>query len=89
MTPFTQLKNMQKQLQDNEQQHSLAGEKLDQLASIGLSLEPLASWARELQDGYEGFDTLERARHYEAVQEELHKAAKALVEACLHLQEEL
>jgi hypothetical protein len=32
---------------------------------------------------------LERARRYEAVQEELHKAAKALVAACLQLKEEL
>ena len=83
-SPFTT-----KVLPNNEPQHSLVGEKLDQLVAIRASLGPLVSWARELQEGYEGFDTLERARHYEAVQEELHKATKALVEACLHLQEEL
>ena len=87
--PFRRLASIQKQLHENEQQHSLDGEKLDQIASIGASLQPLADWATQLQEGHEGFDNLERARHYEAVQEELHKAAKALVAACLPLQEEL
>lgn len=68
---------------------SLVEEKLDKLVAIGTSLEPLVGWARELQEGYEGFDNSERARRYEAVQEELRKAARALEEACLHLQEEL
>lgn len=75
--------------QENEPPHPQDDEPLAQLAAMRASLESLASWAKALQEGYEGFDNTERARRYEAVQEELHKAAKALVVACLQLQEEL